>query len=90
MLSSSASKSYQVLCDKSDMIKLSMVRGAARKIFYARCVGKTDKVYMVNQDKPGEIENKECFQLTTGRMVCFEPDSDNTQTKYERNFKGFI
>lgn len=74
------------------MIKLYMVRGAAKKIFYARRVGKAEKIYMVNHGPLlGEsVENKECFQLTSGKIVAFEPDSGNHVSKFSKNTTALV
>lgn len=31
------------------------------------------------------VENKECFQLTNGKIVSFEPDSSNNLTKFDKS-----
>lgn len=91
-LGSTANKNRDLLCPKDDMIKLYMVRGAAKKIFYARRVGKAEKIYMVNHGPLlGEsVENKECFQLTSGKIVAFEPDSGNHVSKFSKNTTALV
>lgn len=62
-LSSSHNKNREELCKKEDMIKLYMVRGASKKIFYAKRDGKAEKIYMVNHAQllNAPIDYKECF-----------------------------
>ena len=47
-LMSSANKAMEVICSKEDMLKFNMIRGASKRIFYARRVGKTEKIYTVS------------------------------------------
>ena len=91
-LTSTKNANRELLCSKDDMIKLYMVRGAAKKIFYARRVGKAEKIYSINHAQllGAKVEHKECFQLTNGKIVAFEPDSSCNVTKFDRNQSNLI
>lgn len=91
-LSSTANKNKETLCPKEDMNKLYMVRGAAKKVFYARRVGKAEKIYMVNHGPllNEAVENKECFQLTSGKIVAFEPDSSNHVSRFSKSSTALV
>ena len=67
-----------MICEPKEMIKVNLVRGVAQKIFYAKRVGQSDKIYMVKHgNQKGEIENEEIFQLTSGKLISFAVDAYN-------------
>ena len=77
-LKSTVNKTYDMICEPKEMVKVNLVRGVAKKIFYAKRVGQSDKIYMVKHgNQKGEIENEEIFQLTSGKLISFAVDAYN-------------
>ena len=69
---STINKTFNVICEPKEMIKVNLVRGVAKKIFYAKRVGQSDKIYMAKHgNQKGELENDEIFQLTSGQLISF-------------------
>ena len=72
----------ETLCGSNEMLQLNMVRGLSSKVFYAKEVGKQHKICMVNHgNNIDELENRDVFQLNSGKIIAFEPDPENAVTR---------
>ena len=77
-LGSIKNSKLETLCGTNEMLQLSLVRGVSSKVFYAKEVGKQHKICMVNHgNNLDELENRDIYQLNSGKIIAFEPDPEN-------------
>ena len=67
------------------MVRRHLVRGYNETVYFAESSGKVDKIFQIefHPTKSNEICTKEIYQLASGWLVAFEPDSENTANDLE-------